>query len=376
MTAARVAFVLVLVASALRTSGAEPCAPRAELGGDAEAVSQVAVELKRLGVEASAAGVPGPHAERSEGHAATDPMKRVATRCPVIVAAVELDRSGGIAVAVRDASQRSEGRVVSDAALAAAWIDSWLRDDFVAPPAEQAVPSPPPSLAPPGETIAEPATPVLDRFSLAASFLQIWSDDSTRWSGIGASLCVRSHGFCIGGRFGYAQQTVPADLTAAAKTDLSLLATASYSQSVGTMSIAPELGLGIGRLTTSRVEGCQVDFMCDPMDPTCMGGTAPPKCEQEPGQVFVGDNFTAATYTPRISAAVRIAIPLFDHVWLDGIAAATLAPFGHADSYGGTSDGSNDGTVMTPNTGAEAYPLPGDPLFGVQLGIGLRLGAR
>src|SRR6187551_969565 len=117
MTAARVALALSLVASAVQTGQAEPCAPRAELGGDAEAVAKVAAELQRLGVDAS-----------------TDPMKRPArSSCPVIVAAVELDRGGGIAVAVRDASQRSEGRVVSDAALAAAWIDSWLRDDFSAP---------------------------------------------------------------------------------------------------------------------------------------------------------------------------------------------------------------------------------------------------
>ena len=133
MAAARVALALVLVASAAQTGRAQPCAPRAELGGDAEAVAKVAVELQRLGVDAS-----------------TDPLKRTPTKCPVIVAAVELDESGGIAVAVRDGAQRSEGRVVSDPALAAAWIDSWLRDDFVVPPAETCAP---------GVTVGEAPSP-------------------------------------------------------------------------------------------------------------------------------------------------------------------------------------------------------------------------
>jgi hypothetical protein len=47
-----------------------------------------------------------------------------------VVAQVELGTDGGIAVAIRDGGRRSEGRVVSDAAMAASWIDSWLRDDL------------------------------------------------------------------------------------------------------------------------------------------------------------------------------------------------------------------------------------------------------
>jgi hypothetical protein len=355
MAAARVALAFAVVASAVQTGGAEPCAPRAQLAGDAEAVARGAVELKRLGVEsivdaAASTAQPG---------------------CPVIVAAVELDRGGGIAVAVRDRAQRSEGRVVSDAALAAAWIDSWLRDDFAVPIVEL---SPPAAARPLQIEAAAPPVPVLERFSLAASFLQAWSEDSTRWSGVAASLCVRAGELCIGGRVGYLTQQVAADLSAATKRDLSLLATASYSHDVGRMSVAPELGLGVGRLTTARVDGCKTEpVMCDPMtDPGC-DPLSPPKCTEDPttAPVYVGDGFTATTYTPRISAALRVAIPLFEHVWLDGLAAATLAPFGHSSDYAASSD---DGNTM-PN-GTAAFPLPGDPLLGVQLGIGLRVGAR
>lgn len=349
MAAARVALALGLVVSASQIGGAEPCAPRAELGGDSEAVAKVSAELTRLGVDTSTAGA----------------NKRAAS-CPVVVAAVELDRSGGIAVAVSDAAHRSEGRVVSDAALAAAWIDSWLRDDFTGAPVELPAPR---SLTAVAETAPPPppSTPLLDKVSLAASFVLAWTDDTTRWSGVAASLCVRVGDLCVGGRAAYARQDVPADLTAAAKRDLSLLATASYPQTLGRMSIAPELGLGIGRLATTRIDGCKMDPNCDPSTNTMCTMPPPPTCETNPGSVYVGDGLTAATYTPRVSAALRVAIPLFEHVWLDGLAAATLAPFGHGDPYKPIGA---DGTVMTP-----ALALPGDPLLGVQLGVGLRVGA-
>jgi hypothetical protein len=222
-----------------------------------------------------------------------------------------------------------------------------------------------------------PAPPLLDRFSLAASFVESWTDDQTSWSGVAVAGCVRVGGVCVGARAGYAWQDVTADVTAAAKRDTSLLATVSYSEELGRMSIAPELGVGLGRVTTSRIEGCKVmpPPMCDPTtDPNCDPMQQPPMtmCDgtgTTPGTVYVGDNFAAASYTPRISVSLRIAIPLFDHVWLDGLAAATAAPFGHTTDYATSPDGS----VMA-NTGV--FPLPGDPTFGVQLGIGLRVGAR
>ena len=370
------ALTLTLVASLAETARAEPCAPRAELGGDAEAVVKVQAELQRLGVDARPAKSP------EETREALRASLR-GSRCPMVVAAVELDRSGGIAVAVQDASQRSEGRVVSDAVLAAAWIDSWLRDDFIAPDEVLAPPAAAPGAitpaaprdTPPAQ--AAPGLPMLDQFSLAASFVESWTDDQTSWSGVAVAGCVRTGGVCVGARAGYAWQDVTADVSAAAKRDMSLFATLSYSEELGRMSIAPELGVGIGRLTTSRIEGCKVapPPMCDPTtDPNGCMGSQPPMtmCDgtgTTPGAVYVGDNFSATIYTPRISAAVRIAIPLFDHVWLDGLAAATAAPLGHTGDYAT----SPDGTVMT-NTGA--FPLPGDPTFGVQLGVGLRVGAR
>jgi hypothetical protein len=360
MVSARVALVLAFVAAS-QSADAEPCVPRADLAGDADAVARVAVELTRLGVDV---------------HTSNVPSRPRPASCPAIVAAVELERNGGIAVAVRDASQRSEGRVVSDAALAAAWIDSWLRDDFSVPAVEPAL-SPP--MATPSTPVAEPVVEIvqttvstLDTFAITATLLQAWSGGT--WNGFAGSACVRTGDACIGGRFAYAQQTVTtAQLTGAAKHDVSLVATLSYPQQIGAMSVAPELGLGVGRRTTTRVEGCKsVEMpMCDPMtDPTCGQMPGNENCSADTGVIYVGDNFAATHYTPRVAAALRVAIPLFDHVWLDGLAAATLAPLSHTGDYAGKSPDGNTG----PNAGA--YPLPGDAMLGLSLGIGVRVGAR
>ena len=330
---------LVLLAQPAR---GEPCAPRAELAGDAEAVANVTVELERLGVEAT-----------------TEHGRAASPRCPVIVAVVEIDRGGGIAVAVRDSARRSEGRVVSDAVLAAVWIDSWLRDDFGA---HEPLDTPMgPSATQATATLSEPGS-VFERFAATAAFTQTWTDDSTQWSGVNVAGCVNVAGFCLGARAAFGAQDITVNATGAARRDLSVLATASYSFALGRVSIAPELGLGAGQLTTSRIDGCKT-AMCDPSDPMCV--MAPPPMCTEPGTVYVGDGLEATTYTPRVAAALRIAIPLFEHIWLDGSASFTLAPFGHHDPY------------QSPNMmfADDSLALPGDPLYGAQLGIGLRVGA-
>src|SRR5205823_7385282 len=129
------------------------------------------------------------------------------TRCRTVVAAVELDRGGGISVAVRDGAQRSEGRIVSDAALAAAWIDSWLHDGFEVPvPAVAPLESPPGLVAPTLGAQLGPSGVTYDRFAVAASYDQMWTDDGERWSGFGAAACVRVAAFCIGARVRYASE--------------------------------------------------------------------------------------------------------------------------------------------------------------------------
>lgn len=361
MTAARGALALAVVLSGIRTAGAEPCVPRAALAGDAAAVAQVAAELRRMGVAIE----PATGAEPA--------------RCAV-VAAIEPDRGGGISVAVRDASQRSEGRVLSDATLAAVWIDSWVHDDFdeeAAPPVAAMPVTAPGTVA---AIAVAPPPPAGDRFAVAASYEQSWSDDGTWWTGLSGGTCARVGAFCLGVRVRYAEQQQPTNLTIAARSDLSALATASWTHPLGRMQIAPEVGLGVGRMTTDRVEGCTAPIAqpaqpCQPGDPTCIP-PPPQPCEvtadgTPTGAVYVGDGFHATTYTPRAEAALRVSVPLAAHVWLQGLAAVTVAPFGHATAY----------QPPPPSTGGTGpispaqIAMPGEPEAAVQLGIGLRVGA-
>ncbi len=353
MTGVRGALAIGCVLSAVRTGGAEPCMPRASLDGDAEAVARVSAELARLGV-------------------AIEPARRDAVTsmrgCPLVVAAVELDRSGGIAVAVRDATRRSEGRVVSDPALAAAWIDSWLHDDFEIP----ATTTSPAAAAPTriaDQVVAAPSRPsLLERLSLAASYEQAWTATSDRWSGFGVASCARFGALCLGARVSYLTESIVDQLTAAARSELSAVATASWTTRVGEMSIAPELGLGVGRTTTDRIDGCKAPPPCDPTTGPCP--PPPPMCTGDTATtsaIYVGDHFHAATISPRAEAALRIAVPLLPHVWLDGTAGVTLAPFAHTDPYPPQGP-------TPPGVPIDQIVLPGEPLAAFQLGIGVRVG--
>lgn len=363
----RVAAVTLLVAlSDVRTVAADGCAPRAHLTGDPPAVASVVSELGKLGVSVGTAS-PG---------------------CPVVEAAVEVDRSGGIAVAVQDGG-RSEGRVVTDASLAAVWIESWARDRLdpwgngvLAVPTRVA--AGPPSATPPDSGRTRPdisvssqaPTALAMRPSLSVDYVTAWSDDSRQWTGFDVAGCAHRGKLCLGGRARYLSQSFSTDLTGADRTDLSVMATASAELAVGSMKIAPEIGLGVGRMVTARKDGCKpvMPDMCDPQtDPTCNpDGTPQPVCADGTvvdanGNAFVGDGLRATTYAPRASVALRVAVPLFPGVWLDGVAAATAAPFSHRDSF--------EALDKVMGVAPAELALPGEPLVNVSLGIGLRIEA-
>jgi hypothetical protein len=372
VTGARGALAVAVVLSGTRTAPAEPCTPRAQLDGDTAAVEKVAGELRKLGV-----GV-GPGARG----------------CRTVRAQVELDREGGIAVAIVDGSRRSEGRVVGDAGIAAAWIDSWLRDDLdglgpapapesatPAAPAASAAPAPAPAPAPPPLAATKRADAVarasmLTRFALAAAYEQTWTEDDASASGIDAGACLRIGRACIGARVQYAREADrTVGFTAMSRSDASILATAGGTFSLGRMAVSPEFGLGVGRRHTQRIECSppvnQPGPNCNPADPMCgMGTMPPPQCTDASGKFYAGDGLDVATVTPRIGAAVRLAVPLFEHVWLEGSASLTAAPFGHAAPF---ADAVPDPSTMP---GSVDLSLPGEPWTAIQLGVGLRVGAR
>jgi hypothetical protein len=82
--------------------------------------------------------------------------------------------------------------------------------------------------------------------------------------------------------------------------------------------------------------------------------------------IYVGDGFDTATYTARITLGLRISVPLFRHVWLEGAASYALMPFAHATAF--------QAEKVPTMTTADQIALPGEPSSGWILGVGLRAG--
>ena len=359
MNRAPAALLLGLALSTRATASAGPCAPRAELAGDPAAVAHVTGELARLGVAIGTA----------------------AAGCRAVRAQVQLDEAG-IAVAIIDDTRRSEGRLVSDPALAAAWIDSWLRDqldDAWAQPEVRTgssdvttlpVAGPPRASERPEDATPATSRSVFDRATLGLDYEYTFPLGGTTWSGIGGHACLRFGRLCLGARAHYAQgQGLTNALPTSTRSDLAVLAAASAAFDLGRMSIAPELGAGVGRITTDRNTTCakmaKPVTTCDPADATCQ---APQVCTNADGTLSVVDDHPQHTTTPRLMAALRVAVPLFEHVWLDGIATFAWAPLGHGEPFGVSTQGGS------PSLDAK-LALPGEPQAMIQLGVGLRIGA-
>lgn len=346
------AAILALLGGSPRAL-AERCAPRAQVTGEDSVVPLVAAELRRLGVavgEATAA-------------------------CPSVEAAVRGDGQGGFAVTLRD-GRRSEDRDLGSPAVAAAWIDAWLRDDLdwrgePAPPGTAPSRVATEGAALSSERLVARGRPssasdgLLARASVAAGYEQTWSGDGSAWSGVGVAACGHRGPWCLGGRARFATQSFATGQTGVARDDLSALATVAYTVAAGRAAIAPELGLGVGRMSSGRRERCAPAApLCDPHDPGCH--PPPAHCMDGDG-TFVGDDLRAATLTPRAAAAVRASVPLFEHVWLEGIASVEVAPFGHHSPFAATRGAPGDESPAS-------IALPGEPVTSFQLGLGLRVG--
>jgi hypothetical protein len=74
-----------------------------------------------------------------------------------------------------------------------------------------------------------------------------------------------------------------------------------------------------------------------------------------------------ATYTPRAKAALRIAVPLFAHVWLDGLASVTASAYAHTSAF--------LPNLVPAQLTTQQVTIPGEPSALFELGIGLRVGA-
>lgn len=341
------AFVLALCAPV----AAQPCPPHAHLDGDPAAVASVGAELTKLGVVVGDAS----------------------SSCKSIDATVELGPDGGYAIAVKHGTN-SEGRTVGDAAVAATWLDSWLVDDFGGPAFSAKLASAPLVARPTSEAVVvvEPTRAKVG-VSLTAALDQAWTDDGSRWSGISAGACATVGSLCFGARGRYATQSILVNQTAAARRDLSVLATASLTAHLGRLQLVPELGLGVGQVTTERVDGCRRLAICDPQDPHCVAPPVDMTCAMnDPEHAYtaqLNDHLHASTITPRAQASVKLALALADHLWLDAIAGVMLSPLEHAEPYDLPA-----GTPPPFDVPKAQLALPGESLATFELGLGLRWG--
>jgi len=344
---------------------AADCLPAADLSGDADVAAEVARALSRLGVV---------HGE-------------VDGACPPVAATVLRDEAG-IAVTVRDDRGRIEGRVVADPRTAAAWIESWVRDDAAplwsatpvvaapaesepaaaptSPPAETRVAALPPSQAPVvvDEVAAEPTVvPRWSRWlpSVAVHLGRDLADDGSTWNGVTAAACVRLGGFCLGAAGRYAENAAFSNtggLTAYDRSATVLAATAAYRVQLARVVVAPELSLGVGWTTTRRDEPGE---LCLNPDGTFCAGP-----------VYVGDGFGARTVAARAGAALTVAVPLTDWMFLDGRLGAEAAPGAHVEPH------RHDPNTHPIDPAAPLPPddplldLPGEPSWAWIAGVGLR----
>ena len=344
----RLAIAIVLACQA--APAAADCLPAADLSGDADVAAEVARALSRLGVV----------------HGDIDGA------CPPVAATVLRDETG-IAVTVRDARGRIEGRVVADPRTAAAWIESWVHDDaaplwsatpvVVAPAEPEAAAVLPPS-AVVDEVAAEGPPPRRSpwrRPSVAVHLGRDLASDGSEWDGVAIAACLRLGPWCVGAAGRHAVDrgfSHTGGLTSYDRGATVLAATAAYRVPLARVIVAPELALGAGWITTGRDEPAEPCITPD--------GTF---CD---GPLHIGDGFAARTIAPRLGAALSIAVPLTDWLFLDGRLGAEAAPGAHVDPHRHDPDANPTDPSNPIPPDDPLLDLPGEPAWAWTFGVGLR----
>ena len=333
----RVALALVLVALDAAPAAAD-CLPAADLSGDADIAAEVARALSSLGVV---------HGE-------------IEGACEAVEATVMRDEDG-IAVTVRDARGRIEGRVVADAFTAAAWIESWANDDAeelwaatVSAPEREEVAAV--EIAPPSGTdmvVAVVAPPARRRWTpvVAVRASRGFASDGSTWDGLGLASCVRVGRACFGATARYAANGAFTDtggLTRFDRSETVVAASAAVRARVARVEIAPELLAGVGFLSTRRDEPAEPCVSSD--------GTT---CSGEP--LRIGDGARTFTTAARIGAGVDVAVPLARWLWLDARVGADAAPGARTTPW--RPDEPTCDPTTDPNGTCNLPVPPGDPLL-------------
>jgi hypothetical protein len=356
----RLGSAVVCLGAAIAAHGpaaADPgCPPAARVAGDEELGHAVTVELSILGVAS----------------------RDIPASCPAVEVVVR-PSGDGVAVSVRDTAGREASEVVTDASVAASWIESWVHPEIGAPllAARTGL-----SAAPAVEVEAVASAPAArpGRFAyrglwLGAAGEMVSASDDSDWRSLSAGVCAR-FGFFCGGLTARAGDnrgiSMDGGATQVNRYELELAATLNATVELGRMTLVPSAGIGLAYTETSRAQGASCAEEIDPSGMVC----EPPYA--------IDDAFTAYSVGPRIELGLGGAFPIAGPLSLTLGVGMAFAPMArtepaepdYAAEYFDWVEGSDpdrlppDGT-MDLYLPRESYQLPAEPTRFTRLSLGL-----
>ena len=288
----------------------------------------------------------------------------------------------GVAVTLRDGAGRQAAQVVTDAQVAASWIESWVHPEIGAPLlAARGAPGATAAAEPAAEVTmtAPPARP--GRFayrglSLGAAAEMTSASDGSDWRALSASVCARFGFLCAGLTARGADNrgiSMDGGQTEANRYQLELLASVGASLAIGRMTLVPSAGIGLAYEETGRAGGA--DCMSE-QDPTGM------VCEPP---YAIDDGFTAYSLGPRAELGLGGAFPIAGPLSLTLGVAMSFAPMArsepaepdYAREYFDTTNDGTDPDVPPPDGvmdfyfAEDSYKLPAEPSRMTRISLGL-----
>jgi hypothetical protein len=304
---------------------------------------------RRLRLELAVLGV------RTEG---------VSDSCPAVDVTVS-EAGEQVSVSLRDASGRRASQVVTDAHVAATWIESWVHPEIGAPLLAARAAAP---VAERMDLVAAPAAPRADLlafrgFVIGAEAEKLYGSDDSDWRAVSLSACARWGLVCPGlsARMSDNRGHLVQDgLAALDRLGVELMAGVSAPFEVGRMRLAPAVALGLGLLRSA-------DATCD-------------LYAEADAQGCVAYFRTAYSIGPRAEMGLTGAFPIASRVSLVVSGSLSFAPLARSEPgplFGQLPDGTvpgdpDDGDPAGDGQVKEADPsLPGEPSRFTRVGVGL-----
>jgi hypothetical protein len=352
--AALAAALAAAVGSGHRTAAADPgdqnrplpCSPSARVAGPDELARRIRLELAVLGVRTEA----------------------IPASCPAVDVAVSA-AGEQVSVSLRDASGRQAAQVVTDAHVAATWIESWVHPEIGAPLLAARIAVPVTEVEGPPEAPAAGRRDLLEfrGFVIGAEAEKLYGSDDSDWRGVGLSACARWGLVCPGlsarlyDNRGHQVEHAngPAVLD---RLGGEVMAGVSAPFEIGRMRLAPGVAVGVGLLRS--------------LDVTCGLYGQDEGCPK-----YYGSSYSIG---PRAEMGVSGAFPIASRVSLVLSGSLSFAPMARREPSplfgmlpGDTNpDGSQDENVDPSDDGqvgpnGEELSLPAEPSRFTCIGLGL-----